>query len=152
MYLKMCPKQRQAISDPRKEAGFLIPLALVLLVGISFLVIAINRLSGQTGTSTTVEGLSAQAFYAAESGAQYGMSRLFFDMNTRAQTDANCGAMGTTINFTAPGLALCSAQVSCTRSVDASNTTSFYIINSLGRCGAAQLIGEREIEVSASMQ
>ncbi len=136
----------------RKEAGFLLPLAIVLLVGIAFLVVAINRLSGQTGTQATIGGLSTQAFYAAESGAQYAMSQLFFDVTTRTQADNNCTSLGTTISFSSPGLALCTVRVNCTRSVDAADSISFYIINSFGRCGAAQLIGEREIEVSAKME
>jgi len=138
----------------KTQSGFLLPLAIFLLVGIAFLAIALNRLSGQTGTMTTIEGLSVQAFYAAESGAQIGMRRLFFNAADRTQTDANCLSMtvATSVNYTAPGLSLCSAVYRCTQTTDSSGTTSFYYINSVGQCGSGQLLGEREIEVSAFMR
>lgn len=136
-----------------QQAGFLIPLALILLVGISFMAIAISRLSGQTGTHATVEGLSVQAFYAAESGAQLGMSRLLYNVTSRAQADVNCLNMsGVTESYSATGLNLCTATLFCERTIDTGDTTSFYRINSVGRCGAGQLLGEREIEIAASMQ
>lgn len=137
----------------QKQRGFLLPLAIFLLVGISFLAVAIYRFSGQTGAQATVEGLSVQAFYAAESGAQLAMNRLFFNASSRAQVDANCaGVSGSNVNYSVTGLALCNAQLTCTRSVDPADTTSFYVINSVGSCGVGDLLGEREIEVSAYMQ
>jgi len=146
----MYPKK----SYTSRQRGFLIPLALILLVGIAFLAIAISRLSSQSGTQATVEGLSAQAFYAAESGAQYGMANLFENVTARAQTDTNCALMagGVTITYTIPGLAICTAVVSCRSDTDTGNTISFYYINSLGECGGGQLLGQREIEVSAYMK
>lgn len=144
---------RNAPTSPHSHAGFLLPLALILLVGISFMAIAVSRLSGQTGTHATVEGLSVQAFYAAESAAQVGMSRLLYNVTTRAQADVNCANMsGVTVNYSVTGLSLCSATLSCLRTIDAGDTTSYYRINSVGRCGVAQLLGEREIEIAASMQ
>ncbi|WP_185231582.1 MSHA biogenesis protein MshP [Teredinibacter franksiae] len=132
------------------QKGFLIPLALILIVGISFLAIAVSRLSAQSGSQATIEGLSVQAFYAAESGAQYGVYQLFDTANSRAQADSNCGniSSGPQIVFTAPGLDLCRATVSCSRSVNAEDTISFFNISSVAGCGAGQLLGEREIEVS----
>jgi len=135
------------------QGGFLIPLALVLLVGISFLAIAVNRLSGQTGSNVVVGGLSVQALYAAESGAQFGMNQLFFNASSRTQTDGNCTALsGSSLNFNAVGLTACSATVLCSQTTDASNTVSYYTVNSVAVCGAAQLLGEREVEISAFMQ
>jgi len=137
------------------QSGFLIPLALVLLVGIAFLAIAINRITGQSHGSTIQQGLSAQALFAAESGAQYAMSRLFFNTADRAAVDAQCAALaapGQTLSFGVTGLSACSAVVRCSVAADSGNTISFYTINSTAQCGGGQLIGEREIEVSATMQ
>ena len=145
--------KNRMLSTVAAQSGFLIPLALIMLVGISFLAIAINRMSGQSGTHAIIEGISTQAFYAAESGAQYGMSRLYGSAGTRALVDANCVAMASvTINYAVPGLASCTAIVTCRRAIDSSDIRSFYYINSVAQCGGGQLMGEREIEIAAFMQ
>ncbi len=131
----------------------MIPLAAIIVVGLGVLALAISRISSQTGTSAIQEGISVQAFYAAESGAQLGMGRLFSNPANRAAVDANCIAVsGSNINFTVPGLDTCSTTIGCSRSTDAGDTISFYLITSTASCGSGSLVAERTIQVSAYMQ
>lgn len=137
----------------KQQKGYLIPLAVILIVGISFLAAAIAKLSSQSASTSVAEGLSLQAFYAAESGAQYGMNQIFFSATNRAAADANCtGVNGANLNFTVNGLNTCSVGISCSINTDASNTTSFYVVNSSGSCGTGDYIGERVVQVSAFMK
>ncbi|PCK08350.1 MAG: MSHA biogenesis protein MshP [Alteromonadaceae bacterium] len=148
----MCRDHRLNISLRRRntQRGFLIPLAAIILVGLAVMAVGIHSLSRQTSTSTVTQGLSVQAFFAAESGGQYALNRLLFDVTDNAVSDANCVAIsGTTINFSVPGLRACQAVISCQVSVAVGSTLSFYLIESRGSCGAASLFAERSVEISA---
>jgi len=137
----------------RKQQGFLIPLALFILVVMGALALTISRTSTQTQASAIQEFTSVQAFYAAESGAQRGMQRLFLNANIkRPDVDGRCTGWNQTFNFTADGLKACNAQVNCTFVVDGANTRSFYTITSLGSCGADQYRAERTIQVGSFME
>ena len=140
-----------SLTQRQSSKGFLIPVAAILVVGIGVLALAISRMASQAGQSSVIEGISAQAFYAAESGAQYGMNRLMFNVSDRTVSDANCGSLGTTINFNAVGLAVCSATVSCLLESVVGDPHSFYTIRSEGTCGSGTIIAERIIEVSSSL-
>lgn len=137
----------------KKQGGFLIPLAAIIVVGLAVLALAISRISSQTGAAAVQEGVSVQAFYAAESGAQIAMNQLFFNAVDRVAVDGNCSAVsGSNIDFNVPGLDTCSTSISCEQNTDAGNTASFYLITSAASCGSGNLVAERTIQVSAYMQ
>ncbi len=140
----------------KRQRGFLLPLAIFILVVMGLFAVTISRLTGQTAVATTQEALSVASFYAAESGARYAMNQLFYDTGapiTRATVDADCTAVnGATLNYTAAGLNGCSASITCTRTIDAADTLSFYRIQSQGDCGTAPISAQRIIELSAYMQ
>lgn len=137
----------------QSQRGFLIPLALFILVVMGLLALTISRTSMQTQTSAVQEMMSVQAFYAAESGAQRGMQRLFFNASiSRTDVNGRCANWNQTYNFTSNGLKACSAQVSCSFTNDAGNIRSFYTITSVGRCGVDQYRAERTIRVGSFME
>lgn len=134
----------------RQARGFLIPLSAILLVGIGVLAVAINRISSQSSYASFLEGVSNQAFYAAESGAYYGMSQLMFDVDDRTVADTNCaGLTGNSLNFTANGLQNCSTDITCVVSTVSGNPLSFYTIRSEASCGSGDIFAERTVEVSS---
>lgn len=133
-----------------KQGGFLIPLGAFIVVGLALLALAISRFTSQSSVSSVQEGLSLQAFYAAESGAQWGMSTLLFDVNNRAVADTNCnGAVNDTLTFTANGLQSCNVTVSCIVDTVAGITTSFYTLTSAANCGSGELTAQRTIQAKA---
>ncbi|WNO09911.1 hypothetical protein [Teredinibacter sp. KSP-S5-2] len=139
--------RKSAIS---KQKGFLIPLAVVIIAGLAFLAVAINRLSSQAALSSVQESIAVQAFYAAESGAQLGMHHLFYAATNKLNADATCDAMNISQTFNSIGLAGCSINVTCSRS---GTHTSYYLINSAASgCGSNLLPGARTIQVKAFMQ
>ena len=147
------PKKHKSEATQR---GFLMPLAIFLLVVMGLFAITIARTTGQTAVATTQEAISVASFYAAESAAQFAMNQLFYDTGaviSRATVDANCVVVnGGTLNFSPNGLNGCSALMSCTRDVDAANTTSYYRIQSQATCGAGAVSAQRIVEVSAYMK
>lgn len=151
-----------------RQQGFLLPLALFILVVMGALALTISRTSVQTQWASIQELTNIQAFYAAESGAQRGMQALFLMNNTRQTTDATCAAMAISPDFSGiNGLKICTAQVSCScRYQDNSvcdataaanysttaaveRTKSFYTLTSQGACGEQQFRSVRTIQVSA---
>lgn len=163
MYLK-----KNNFNGARYQRGFLLPLALFILVVMGTLALTISRTSTQTQNSSIQEFTNIQAFYAAESGAQRGMQALFLNNSPRQVTDASCTNMSLTPNFTGiNGLNICTAQVTCRcryqnntacNAAASSNyleaasvgvSKSFYTVTSRGSCGDQNFRAVRTIEVSA---
>ena len=122
-------KPRHGDTGPAQR-GFLMPLAIFILVAMGFFAITISRVTGQTAIATTQEAVSVASFYAAESGAQYAMNQLFYDA----------------------GSAISRASIACTRNTDAANTTSYYLVQSQAGCGSASVTAQRSVEISATMK
>lgn len=149
----MTPHVIAAFKSANGHRGFLMPLAAVLIAGVAVLAIAISHMASHSNHSGVQEGLSLQAFYAAESGAQYSMNQLFFNVNDRAAADVNCASLtGSSLSFSASGLNTCSSNLTCTVSTDAGDTTSFYSVVSEATCGSGDFYAERTITVSAFIQ
>lgn len=160
----MCPE------SVNQQRGFLIPLALfiVVVMGLLALVLARNNTLSQRGF--TQELLSTQAFYAAETGTQRAMQTLFFpDASSRQAIDNRCANLATTYNFSGiAGLNLCQAQVTCTcvyhnnvacaagtaanYQTNSANHTSIYTITTQGSCSAGEIAAVRQIRASAYLE
>jgi MSHA biogenesis protein MshP len=141
----MCPENRIRHSRIQQQ-GFLMPLALFILVGLGALAIAISRLSSGQFSSAVQEALSAQAFYAAESASQVAMNRILFDTADKVSADLKCAAVnGSTINFSAVGLRECSAQLVCIAVANAGDTAGIYRIESTATCGGGTLSAARRL-------
>lgn len=130
----------------RKQGGFLLPVALFIIVVMGFASLALWRTTAQTSTASVQELLSSQAFYAAESGIQSGLSELFYpNASNRQQADNRCAALDQSLDFSGvDGLNLCTANVQC-ELVEA----GFYQITSQGRCGTGSSYAERDLEARA---
>lgn len=158
------------IKTNRQQQGFLLPLALFILVVMGGFALAISRTGSQSQTASIQEFMNVQSFYAAESGAQRGMQALFLNNTTRQSIDTACGNMAINQSFAGvDGLKVCSAQVSCTcryrndtacspaTAVNYSSTAtdavlkSFYTITSVGTCGSQQYRSIRTVQVGAFM-
>lgn len=133
------------------------PMAVFILVGLAGLALTVSRFSGQSSIAAVQEVISVQAFYAAESGAQFALNRMFYDtaaVVTRGQADSNCTTSinGQTLNFSATGLNNCSADLMCTVDTTSDSTTSFYTVTSVGACGSGDVTANRTVVVSSFIQ
>jgi len=155
----------------RNQRGFLLPLALFILIVMGILAVTISRTSLQTQTSSTQEVFNIQAFYAAESGAQRGMQKLFLANASRQITDNTCSSLA--INHSFPGvngLRACTAVVICQcvyrngAACAPSNNANYlptsdlgvimssYTLTSTGSCGTDQYRAVRTILVGAFLE
>jgi MSHA biogenesis protein MshP len=112
--------------SPKQQQGFLLPLAIFIVVVMGIFALVLSRNTIQSNISATQEAISMQAFYAAESGAQLGMQGLFFPTtpanNNRQQVDGRCNTLATTPTTWSfaldsandvPGLNGCTVVVAC---------------------------------------
>lgn len=150
-----------SLGSARKQAGFLMPVAIFIVVIMGLFALTIWRTSVQSNRAAVQELLSTQAFYAAESGAQAGMNELFYpNASSKVVVDNQCANMGTlNLNFSGiDGLNLCTASVTCECSNEAgaacapSTDYSFYTLSSVGECGSGDFRAERSLRVSAYME
>lgn len=148
MFLDLARKKN--LPNRKTQNGFLVPLAAIIVVGIAVLAIAIARFSGQAATTTTQEGLAVQAYYAADSAAQYAMNRLFFNAPNKTAANTNCANVsGSSLNYNTVGLTVCSSDITCSVSSIAGSSASYYLITSAASCGSGITFAERTITVSA---
>lgn len=140
----MCPKRRTAAlaQGPGRQLGFSLPVAILVIVLLSLLGAAMIALTSTGHRSVSAQVIGTRAFYAAQSGAQYGLSRLF-PLNGGGAT---CSA--TSVNFTVPGLRGCSANIACTGPVTL-NRHNFFKLTSTGRCGSGDNQATRIVQVGA---
>jgi MSHA biogenesis protein MshP len=153
----------------RQQQGFLLPLALFLVVVMGLLALVLMRSTQQTGMGAVQETVSVAAFYAAESGAQQGMQTLFYNNDLKRQSvDGRCAAMNATFTYTANGINNCSAVVTCTcvyssgaacASGTAANyaatttvSESYYTVVSTGSCGVLPLKSTRTIQAGSFLK
>ncbi|UTA46577.1 MSHA biogenesis protein MshP [Simiduia sp. 21SJ11W-1] len=132
------------------------PLAIFIVIAMGVLAIAVSRNIAQSSNSTLQAMVAIQAFYAADSGAQFGMNQLFYSQSaqlTRTQVDANCNAInGQLVSYSAQGLNNCSASLSCSVSAGPANVTSYYTLSSDASCGDGVINSQRSVQVSAFMR
>lgn len=156
---------------PYRQKGYLIPLAIFILVTMAVLALSISRMASQSSMAGTQELTSVQAFYAAQSGAERGLQTLYFpDASTRNGVDTRCVALNQTLTFTATGLNGCRAVVTCScvyqdttacapsvvanysNSAAATKLISVYKITSEGTCGSGIYSATRTLEVGSQMK
>lgn len=132
------------------QRGFLMPVALFIVVGLGALALAISTISSSSFSSAVQEGVSIQTIFAADSGAQYAINRLLFDVDDKSVGDANCTSInGSTLNFSVSGLNNCSVDISCSISTVSGNSPSFYNVQADAQCGAGDLVAQRSVAVKA---
>lgn len=151
----------------KNQSGFLMPVALFIIVVLGAMAILVSKKVSESHASYVMSGLSTQAFYAAESGAQAGLNALYFLDNDRQQVDGRCAAMAIAETLSVEGLNNCRITVSCTchyengNRCDAINSAnylgltdvsnSFYTITARAECGVAPVLSHHRIEVGASL-
>ncbi|BFM12057.1 MSHA biogenesis protein MshP [Simiduia litorea] len=138
------------------QRGFLMPLAIFIIVAMGGFALTMARTASQSNTSAVQAMIAIQAFYAADSGAQWGMNQLFYDAGSpisRSSVDAKCVTLsGQSRSFNTDGLRNCRVELLCTLSSDPSNTISYYQITSASECGNEPIVSQRTVELSAFMK
>ncbi|RYY77294.1 MAG: MSHA biogenesis protein MshP [Gammaproteobacteria bacterium] len=143
----------------RTQQGFLMPLAIFIVVVMGIFALVLSRNTGQSSAAAALELVSSQAFYAAETGAQRGMQNLFYpDARVRQQVDQRCANLTSTplvIAFKSlanpglpdvRGLNNCSITVTCVcRFADDTNCSPITATNYAATAAAGRITSNYQI-------
>ncbi len=149
MFLNIQSSQRS------QQRGLLLPVVMFILIVMGALALVVSRFSAQSALSGAQEGISLQAFYAAESGGQYALNQIYYVASggtpiSRAAAVGNCASVdGDVVNFNGAGLANCRVVIDCTSNTDTPSATTFFTISSRGICGSGAESADRTIEISS---
>lgn len=135
----MCPEMRAHRRGSQGGAG--LPLALFVLVVLSLVAVALSELSREAGNRHGLEVNAVRAFYAAESGAQMAVHRVYPPAGSGSACSA--GVVGQT--FAVEGLVGCRVSVDCVSQVIGAST--FREFTSTGVCGSFQDEARRIVQV-----
>jgi MSHA biogenesis protein MshP len=145
------------LNNRSQERGFLMPVAIFIIVIMGGLALTISRFSGQTSIAVVQEAVSVQTFYAAESGAQLAMNKLLYSTTTvidQTQALLNCTnlitAPSSPLTFTGAGLNNCSTALNCSANIDSG--ISYFTLTSSATCGSGQISAQRTVEVASYVQ
>lgn len=130
----------------RKQGGFLLPVALFIIVVMGFASLALWRTTSQSSIASVQEVVTVQALYAAESAVQFGLNALFYpNASSRPLVDNRCGGLNESLDYSGvDGLNLCTAVVQCSLA-----EPGVYNLEVAGRCGSGPTRAERLLNVQA---
>jgi len=127
----------------KKQSGIGLPMALFIITILAMIIAAITDLEESSGVGFGLDVNSMRAFYAAESGAQADMAKIF----PASGASASCSAITTTFSFSTTGLNGCEALV--VRSCVAVEGIDYFTLKSTGSCGSGPDSAVRIIDVRA---
>jgi len=138
---------RQARIDKiswRDQSGLGLPATIFLISILALIVVAMSELNQNSGLGFGQDFQSMKAFYAAESGAQIALNRVFVGGAACNNSLADIDFDGSGDN---PGLNACAAELSCVQlTVDA---VQYYTFLSTATCGNGFEQARRSIQVHA---
>jgi MSHA biogenesis protein MshP len=160
----MNPKSQLSMSF-KKQQGFLLPLAIFLLVIVGGFIVLMNKSITQASNSFLLNIYSQQAKHASAMGAQLALNQLVFPSTDRRGADQRCINLSINQVFAVDGLEQCQLTISCgcryntdgicnvlennnysgANSVD----SSYYLVSSQASCGSGVFRSEITSELNS---
>lgn len=137
----------------RSQRGIGLPATVFLIVILSLIVLAMSELNESSARSFGQDLNATKAFYAAESGAQIALNRVFVGTDTCATTgnasdeDASLADIDFDSGSGTPGLINCDVVLACGQ-VTVSGT-NYMTFNSTATCGSGLEQATRAVQVRA---
>ncbi|MDR7122116.1 pilus assembly PilX N-terminal domain-containing protein [Rheinheimera soli] len=131
------------------QQGSALVVAVFIIVVMLLLIGSLSKLLVSSTESVSYEVLGTRAFFAAQSGMEYGVKLLYpFGEVDSAVSVAACTGMAPLLlpDFDAAGLQSCSASISCLPSASPEGTIHF-LLSSTGRCDGGSIQTSRTIEM-----
>lgn len=140
-----------------RQQGFLLPLALFVVIAAASLAVAISQMAGASRSTVLLSALSDQAYYAADAGLEYALVRLHTTARPAKLAEpampasAICSDLeGVELQFDELGLKSCQANLQCAESITA-NAGVIYLLVSAAKCGAGEASSERTLKKTVRM-
>jgi MSHA biogenesis protein MshP len=140
------------ISFAARQSGFLVPLALFIVVGAATLAVSMSQMAAGSRSSAVLTAFSTQALYSADAGVQMAMHQLYYGNDDQSSVDAACVSVnGSSFNLSGQGIAGCSVSVTCDVTLSNSGDVSLYSVVSQSECGSGDYEVGRRIRAEAYM-
>ena len=115
------------------QRGVGLPVAIFVITVLAAFVVNMGYLVQDNATGRIEYVQSLRALLAAESGGDFGLNVLFDPSDATTYSSLSCSSTPVSYSFANdPGMAGCSASVSCTSSSSSGETV--YTITSVGTC------------------
>lgn len=138
MYLNTTLKNQSKL---KHQQGLGLPSAIFLILVMTLLLAAINRINESSATAHGREWLSIRAFYAAESGAQLAA---IYQLTPEVAPACNANFINN-LSLNTIGLTSCRINVSCEEKMV--NATSYFTLTSTGVCGSGIDSATRAVQI-----
>lgn len=126
---RSAPLARLPAPMPAAQAGLSLATAIFVITVMALLAALIFQLVRNNAETTQEEILLVRAFYAAESGVQLELNKVFPPDGAAG----SCAAGPNAYDFADEGLNGCAAETSCSALVVSAET--YYTVRSTGTCG-----------------
>ncbi|PHR86440.1 MAG: hypothetical protein COA76_15335 [Moritella sp.] len=132
----------------RQQQGSMLVIAVFIIVVISLLAASLSRILSSTADSVANEVYSAKAYFAADSGMEYGIYRVL--KGTLA-----CNTFPVSPSITPfvidgeAGLENCDVEIRC-QTITAGSNTQYYLI-STGTCDGGKIVAEHKVEAEVKL-
>ena len=134
-------------SSPYQQQGSMLVIAIFIIVVISLLAASLSRILSSTADSVANEVYSAKAYYAADSGMEYGIYQALRDPNF-------CSSPQPLIpnNFFSneAGFENCSATAKC-ESIGLPDGSMQYYLVSTGTCDGGKIVAQHKVEAAVTL-
>ncbi len=137
----MCPDQQL---NRHTQKGVGLPAAIFIITILALITVALAGLQENNAVSLGVNVNSQRAFFAAESGGQIALNKVFPPSGVGGTV---CSGTVYTGIFSSVGLNGCSVSASCIS--DTVSGQTYYTFTSTGTCGSGIDAATRVIEVRA---
>jgi len=143
---------RNRPSSPYQQQGSMLVIAIFILVVISLLAASLSRILSSTADSVANEVYSAKAYFAADSGMEYGIYQV---LNNPSLSTAECDTFpdAGSLSFVLTnevGLENCQIQISCQIIPIDANNNQFYL-NSTGTCDGGKIVAQHSVEAEVKL-
>jgi MSHA biogenesis protein MshP len=126
-------RSHRSSRTPSGERGVGLPVAIFVITVLAAFVVNMGYLVQDNATGRIEYVQSLRALLAAESGGDFGLNVLFDPSDATTYSSLSCSSTPVSYSFTNdPGMAGCSASVSCSSSSSSGETV--YTITSVGTC------------------
>lgn len=127
-----------------KQLGIGLPATVFLIVIIALIVLALGDLTRKSSLGFAQDFFSIRAFYAAESGAQIALNRVFVGAQACSNALVDIDFNNAGVNL---GLDSCTAVLNCQQ--DVVDGINYYTFTSTATCGTGYEEAQRSVEVRA---
>lgn len=134
----------------RQQQGSMLVIALFILVVISLLVASLSRILSSTADSVANEVYSAKAYFASDSGMEYGIYQVLNNSSACATFPSPpIPDIPFAINGEV-GLENCSVSIEC-QMIELPDTGKQYYLISTGTCDGGKIVAQHKVEAEVKL-